>query len=242
MSAPEQQTAFVAGSTGYTGREVVRALRERGIATVAHIRPASSRLSVWKPHFEELGATVDQTAWDAAALEERFTSLRPTLVFALLGITRASAKKEERGGAQRPSYDSVDYGMTAMLISAASAIAPRPRFVYLSSTGLPKAEPSKGSYMHARWRVERELAASDLPYVAARPSFITGSDRDENRPGERIGASVADSALAMAGIFGMRKLRDRYSSTTNVALAEALVRIGLDASLSRCVVESEKLR
>ena len=34
---------FVVGATGYTGREVVRLLREKRIPTVAHVRPDSPR-------------------------------------------------------------------------------------------------------------------------------------------------------------------------------------------------------
>ena len=37
-------TAFVAGSTGYTGRALVQALRRQDIATVAHVRPGSRAL------------------------------------------------------------------------------------------------------------------------------------------------------------------------------------------------------
>ena len=36
------EIAFVAGATGYTGREVVRLLAERGVRTLAHVRPDSS--------------------------------------------------------------------------------------------------------------------------------------------------------------------------------------------------------
>ena len=40
--------AFVAGATGFTGREVVRLLVERGVPAVAHVRPDSPRLEEWK--------------------------------------------------------------------------------------------------------------------------------------------------------------------------------------------------
>lgn len=234
--------AFVAGATGYTGREVVRALCESGASTIAHVRPGSRERDVWQQRFEALGATVDATPWERDAMVASFRRLEPTLVFALLGTTKKRAKQEGGAAGHRPSYDTVDYGLTAMLVEAATELTPHPRFVYLSSAGLPKAEPRAGSYMHARWRVEKDLAASPLPYVAARPSIITGDDRDEDRPAERIGASIADGALSLAGVLGMKRLRDRYRSTSNVALADALVRLGLDASRSRCVVESEHLR
>ena len=53
------QRAFVAGATGFTGREVVATLRERGIATVAHVRAESSRRAEWTARFEAQGAEVD---------------------------------------------------------------------------------------------------------------------------------------------------------------------------------------
>lgn len=228
--------AFVAGATGYTGREVVRALRDRGVRTVAHVRPGSRDRDAWRERFESLGAEVDLTAWEEASMVATFERLRPTLVFALLGTTRARAK------ADAASYDTVDHGLTAMLMTASATLEPPPRFIYLSSAGAPKKEPAAKSYMHARWQVEKELNESQLPFVIARPSIITGTDRDDDRPGERIGAAVANGALGALGLFGMKRLRDRYQSTTNVTLAEALVRLALDESRARAVVESEELR
>ncbi len=241
-SAEAETVAFVAGATGYTGREVVRALCRRDVTTVAHVRPDSARRDAWQTTFEDLGAKIDLTPWQPQALVSTFERLRPTLVFALLGTTNARAKRESRGGAAQPSYASVDYGLTAMLMAASGHVTPRPRFIYLSAAGLPNKEPGAKGYMHARWRVEHELARGDLPYVAARPSFITGTDRDDNRTGERVGAAVADSALALAGLVGLKRVRERYRSTTNVALADALVRLALDATRARCAVESEDLR
>lgn len=228
--------AFVAGATGFTGREVVRALAERGVRTIAHVRPSSRERDAWRARFEGLGAEVDLTEWDETSMKATFARLRPTLVFALLGTTRARAKVDGAG------YDAVDYGLTAMLLRASAALEPPPRFVYLSSAGVPSREPARAGYMHARWQIERELNESALPFVIARPSFITGADRDDDRPGERIGAAVADGALGALGLLGMRRLRDRYRSTTNVTLARALVRLALDGSRARVVVESEALR
>ena len=46
--------AFVAGATGYTGREVVRLLAERGIETYAHIRPDSKSRARFEQQFTAL--------------------------------------------------------------------------------------------------------------------------------------------------------------------------------------------
>ena len=233
--------AFVAGATGYTGREVVRLAVEAGIEVVAHVRPNSSRLEEWRKRFEAMGATVDSSAWSDEAMGAALLAQKPSMVFALLGTTRARAKEENAAGGSS-NYDTIDYGLTAMLMKAAAALEDKPRFVYLSSAGVPEREPAAGSYMHARWRVERELQAGEMPYTIARPSFITGPDRDDARLGERWGAAVADGALSVVGALGGRKWRDRYSSTTNGILAGALVRLAQSDAAANRIVESEGLR
>ncbi len=60
--------AFVAGATGYTGRELVRVLAESGRKVVAHVRPDSSRLDEWRERFAALGATLDTTPWERTQL------------------------------------------------------------------------------------------------------------------------------------------------------------------------------
>ncbi len=233
--------AFVGGATGYTGREVVRLLRSRKIDTVAHVRPDSGRLDQWRERFERLGVRVDTTPWEPDAIASTLADLQPDLVFGLLGTTSARASREAREGVAREqnSYDTVDYGMTMMLVRGLEKLPAPRRFVYLSAMGV---KPNGNAYYQARWRVETELQQTGLEWVIARPSWITGSDRDESRPGERIGASLTDAALGLAGILGARTLRDRYRSTTNTALAAALVHHGLEPSSNGKILSSEELR
>lgn len=230
--------AFVAGATGFTGRAVVEQLVARGVRTVAHVRPDSSQREQWSTRWRTLGAEVDATPWETAALTETLARLHPTMVFALLGTTRARARTEGRGAVE--AYEAIDYGLTMMLRDAAEACGHRPRFVYLSSAGL--SEGTKNPYMRVRVRVERALREGALPYTIARPSFITGPDRDEPRLGERIGAGVADGVLGFAGLLGARKLRDRYRSISNVELAAGLVRVAMDPACDGRVVDAEALR
>ena len=89
MAAPR---VFVAGATGYTGREVVRRCAELGAETVAHVRPDSARIHEWERRFGALGARVDATPWELQAMCATLVRLRPTHVFALLGTTRARAR------------------------------------------------------------------------------------------------------------------------------------------------------
>jgi uncharacterized protein YbjT (DUF2867 family) len=233
--------AFVAGATGLTGRSVVEHLRERGVETVAHVRPDSSRLEAWRERFEALGAEVDTTPWDEAAMTETLRERAPTHVFALLGTTRARAKQASKQGrdAAAESYEAVDYGLTALLRRAAEAAGHRPRFVYLSAMGV--SESTRNPYMVARVRIEAELREGALPYTIVRPSFILG-DRDAPRPGESVGAAVVDGALGVLGVLGARRFRDRYRSITGDELAAALVRLALDPDAANRVVEADELR
>ncbi len=233
--------AYVAGATGYTGREVVRLLRSRKIDTIAHVRPDSGRLEQWRERFERLGVRVDTTPWEEGAMAATLAALQPDLVFGLLGTTQSRARREAKAGVSREqnSYEQVDYGMTMMLVRGLDALPGSRRFVYLSAAGVG---PKGNAYVAARYRVETELHQTGLEWVIARPSWITGPDRDEVRPAERIGASLTDAALGLAGLLGARTLRDRYRSTTNTALAAALVHHGLERSSDHRILESEDLR
>lgn len=232
-------TAFVAGATGYTGREVVRVLAERGVRTLAHVRPDSERLAGWAERFTTLGAEIDTTPWVRNAMAARLTELSPTHVFALLGTTRKRAGAAAVRGRDE-TYEAVDYGLSKLLIDALADASLRPRFVYLSAAGV--GPRGRGAYLQTRWRVEEALRASGLPYNIARPSFITGADRDDNRPGERVGAALVDGFLTLASALGGRRLAARYHSTTNTALATSLVTYALDPTAENTVLESEALR
>ncbi len=208
---------------------------------MAHVRPDSPRLSHWQQHFTALGAAVDPSPWQPGAIEQALRRHRPHIVFALLGTTRERARRDARAGTDS-SYQAIDYGLSSMLLHAAAALAPQPRFVYLSSAGVGEGEPRGGSYLHARWRVERELRASDMPYTIVRPSIITGPGRDEQRLLEQMGATLLNATLTVAGKLGARKLADRYRSTDNLELARAMVRLAFDPCAAGGIFHSESLR
>lgn len=227
--------AFVAGATGYTGREVVRELRERGIDTVAHIRPDSPILVEWRKRFEELGAVVDTTPWNQALIRDCVALHAPSHIFALLGTTRARAKAAAESGGDA-SYDAVDYGMTSLLLKATSS----GKFIYLSSLGVQPH--TRNPYFAARARIETELKHSGLSYVIARPAFVTGSDREEFRFGERTGAVITNSLLNVARLIGLGVLHERFASLTGKELGRALVNAALDGGCVNVTLEAAQLR
>src|SRR5688572_24577755 len=113
--------AFVAGATGYTGREIVRALRAQGARAIAHVRADSPRLEEWRTRFAELNVEVDITPWTAPAMTSTLERLRPGVIFAALGTTKKRASQAAALGAdaEQESYEAVDYGLTSILLRAA---------------------------------------------------------------------------------------------------------------------------
>lgn len=233
-------TAFVAGATGFTGREVVRVLRERKADTVAHVRPDSSKLEVWRERFEAQGARVDTTAWKTEALGDAFQRLAPEVVFCLVGTTGRRAKAARRSGGPPSDFETVDFGLTAMLVDAMKRARPSARFVLLSTVGVSPRSPS--SYLRLRWRSEEYVKNSGLPYLIVRPGFIVGPGRDDPRRLEYATGAVLNAVAKVAGGLGLKRWGARYRSITNVDLAEALVRHALDAAGGDRVIEGRALR
>ncbi len=225
--------AFVAGATGLTGRSVVEVAVQRGLETVAHVRPDSSRLAEWTTRFESLGARVATHPWTPDGMQRAMAQHRPTHVFCLLGTT---AKRARAGDGD---YRAVDFGLTVMLIDAVKAAGlESTRVIYLSSLG---ADKPRGAYLQARADVEAHLRASGLPHTIARPSFIVG-DRDRARVGETVGAAVADAPLKLIGWLGGRRTADRLRSIDGPTLAAGLVRAALDPQAEGAVLDSADLR
>ena len=228
-------TAFVLGATGFVGREVVRQLCVRGTKTYAHVRPDSKQLGEWRDKLGALGAEVDTTAWDVAAMAARWREVKPAHVYICIGTTRNKAKSDAIEG---NIYEKVDYGLTKIAVDAARASEVSPRLVYLSSVG---ADPTaRSGYLQWRGKAEDAVKTSGLPWVMARPSIITG-ERDESRVGEKTAGVIGDGLLAVVGVFGGKKLRDRYRSTSPDVLASALIRIAEAPEHDR-VVDGAELR
>ena len=231
---------FIAGATGYTGQHLVREAAQHGMHTVAHIRPDSSQRERCTKEFESHGALIDTSPWEEEALVEAFQVHQPTHIFALLGTTKKRGRHAKSQGLETEDYETIDYGLSAMLLRATQRAAPEARFIYLSSRGV--SPTSRLPYLAVRARLEAELRDSGLHYLIARPGFITGSDRGEFRMGERTAAVLSDGILGMARILGARRLHANHASLSGETLAKGLAAAGLDTGLMNQEVDTALLR
>lgn len=203
---------FIAGATGYTGAHAVALAAARGLPVVAHVRPGREA-----PPMPE-GVVVDRTDWDPSAMAATLRRLRPRAVLALLGTTRA---RDRRSGDDLKGYEAIDYGLTHLLLDACRGLEPAPRFVYLSCAGARADAPN--AYLAVRGRIEDELRRSGLPWASARPTFVSGPDRPESRPAERVATVLSDGLLGGLAAVGVRGPQRRWGSMSGAQLAAALL-------------------
>ncbi len=222
----KSKKSLVLGASGYTGSALVKHLSVQGFDVIAHIRPNSRSLEKKIQEFGDLdsGIKIDTTAWELGAFQDTLAKMQPDLIFATLGTTR-----KRKGGADDPekeTYHEVDYKLTVLAIRACVEVSPLTKFVYLSAVGVNSKSVSK--YMQARFQVEEYLALSDLEYTVARPSFVSGSDREESRPAERIATVLGDSFLTALSVIGFVGLKKKYQSMTGDELARAMICLAKD--------------
>jgi uncharacterized protein YbjT (DUF2867 family) len=215
-------TALVFGATGYVGNHLVRVVRTAGGDVVAHIRPGSASGDVLAREFIAHGARVERTPWEADAIRALLTRVQPSVIYLLLGTTQARAKAAA-GRGEDASQQAVDLGLTMLVIESAAVACPTAGLVYLSAMG---ASPAGNEYLKVRAAVEARLAAGANPYTVIRPSFITGPDRGEARPGERWGAFGTDLLAGFLRAVGGRSFAASYRSITGEPLAQILWRVG----------------
>jgi uncharacterized protein YbjT (DUF2867 family) len=231
--------AFVAGATGYAGRALVGRLAAAAEPVVAHVRPDSRVGPDVLEAFTRAGARVDRTPWEPEAMRRALAEVAPSRIFVLLGTTRRRTAAARRRG-ERAGYAEVDRDLPLLLVDAAIRAGVTPTLAYLSALG---ADPdSRNAYLRARGAVERAIAAAPMPWVILRPSFVTGPDRREPRPAERLAAKAVDGVLGALGALGWKAPASRYGSLDAEAVARALDTLSRDPSARGRIIEGSALR
>ena len=206
--------SWVAGATGYTGRNLVAHLRGLDLPTWAHVRPDSSSRREATDAFMAQGAKVSHVPWEVAQMAEAIARAKPAYVFSLIGTTKARMRQE-----QGSSYDTVDLGLTTCLLEAIAMAGLSPVFVLLSSQGTSPSAP--GAYMKARWQMERAVEGSGLEHMIVRSGLIHGG-RQEPRLGETVAAWAAGAGAGLASLVGASRLARQVKPIDGRTLAAGL--------------------
>ena len=229
---------WVSGATGYTGKALVRLLSEMGVHVVGHIRPNSPSLDASCALFESQGVIARVVPWEKEALVEAMKSDSITHVFSLLGTTAKKGRQAKSRG-EVVNYQTIDLGLTRMLLESSMELTSCQRFIYLSAIGV--SESSRSPYMRARWEAEEAVRSSTIAYTIAQPSLITGSDREESRPMEHLASWLSKGVLGAARILGGRSFHDRYQTLDASMLARGLIHGGLHPSGENQTLQTDEL-
>lgn len=157
-----RQRVLVAGSTGYLGKFVTQAFKERGYWVRALTR-SDERLARPGPFAAPgIGAgDVDDVFVGELTRPETLDGLMEgiDIVFSSVGITRQR---------DRLSFEQVDYQCNHTLIELCAGTGVR-KFVYVSMQGADRPEIANLAITKAHEKVVAELAASGLEYGVVRP-------------------------------------------------------------------------
>jgi len=235
---------LVVGATGYTGRAVVKELRRRNISTVAHIRPASPAKDKNVSYCTELGAIVDHTPWQKEGLVAMLERHQPTHIFSLLGTTKSKARAASKRG-ETATYEAIDRDLSILLLKAMEIVQkniPEDGFHYLFLSSMGVTEGSRNRYLRARADVEAYIQKTKFRWLIVRPSFISGVDREESRPMERIGSVLGDALLSAISVMGMKKPYQQYGTLSADELACGIIECSLDENAHHQILETQDIR
>lgn len=210
-----ERRIFVAGSTGATGRTVMRLAAARGADVIGHQRRKAERPA------DPRARVVDLADKDALVEELRGC----TTVLQLIGTMR---KRFAAGD----TYETSDIGTTRQIADAAAA-AGIDHFVLLSSVG---AGRPMGAYLAAKARAEALVVESGVPYTIFRPSTFVGE-------GHRAPPGFA-LVTRVLGLSRLRPIpiEDLGRALLHAALERAPLGTVLEGEALWAVVEAAKSR
>ncbi|MFO1414094.1 MAG: NAD(P)H-binding protein [Burkholderiales bacterium] len=209
-----QRRAFVAGSTGLVGRELVQRLLDDP-DTIEVVAVTRRPLAIPHPKLTEALVDFEHLQDIAAPPVDDY--------YCCLGTTMRQAGSED-------AFREADliYPVTLAHIALAAGAT---RCFVVSAMGANPA--SRVFYNRIKGELEAELAR--LPFqtvVALRPSLLAG-DRDEFRAGERVALAVMRPLRALVPA--------RYRAIPAATVARALVAASRSPAAGRFVIESDAI-
>jgi uncharacterized protein YbjT (DUF2867 family) len=192
---------LVTGANGFVGRNLVRRLRQDGIAVRALVRNAAKAARL-----RDLGAElVEGDISDPASLEAAMEGCEK--VVHLVGIIQ-----EGRGF----TFRSVHVEGTGNVLAAAKKAGVRQFFL---QSALGTREDARSEYHRTKWEAEELVRASGLPYTILRPSLIYG-------PGDQFTLRLAD-AIRLSPVLpvigsGRSKIQPIFIDDVTACIARAV--------------------
>ncbi len=151
----------VAGGSGFVGGAIAQELRGRGddVIVLSH-----------RPESAAAGLPDEVQVRDADVADERSLEAALDGVDALV-ISLAFPNYPMESPRFGHTFEAVDAGGTERLVAAAIGAGVR-RLVYMSGAGA--APGSRRSWFRAKWRAERAVRNSGIPYTIIRPTWAYG--------------------------------------------------------------------
>ena len=147
---------LVTGSTGFVGREVVKALCSRGLEVRCLVHtPGSESVFEGRPVDVHYGSVGDPAALSAAFYD---VDVVVHLVARIRERDSATFQDVNRKGTENVVAAAVDDGVK--------------HFIYMSAIGA--AENHRYRYLYSKWLAEQAVIRSGLPYTILRPSIQFG--------------------------------------------------------------------
>lgn len=213
MSRRRRLTALLAGATGLVGSECLQCLL--GQDTYSRV------LVVTRRELDEQAANskLRPIVTEFDQLESLSEELVADHVFCALGTTMRKAGSREQ-------FRMVDLEYPLRLAQIARAGGAR-HFSLVSAMGASRSSPF--FYSRVKGELEQSLRDLDWPSLAIfRPSVIAG-DRQESRPGERVGERLLRMAPA------------RWRPVEASDIAAAMVRVALEEPPGLTIIESSDI-
>lgn len=146
---------FITGGTGFVGGNLLRALGDRPVRVL--VRDAARSAALKKPNVELVEGDITKPGTLTGALDGC------DVVINLVAIIKESS------GA---TFDGIIRQGTENVVAEAKRAKPG-RFVQMSAMGAQ--DNPAFPYLNAKWRAEKAVEASGIPYTIFRPSVIFGT-------------------------------------------------------------------
>jgi len=155
---------LITGSTGFVGKYIVDQAFQKGydIHLIVRNRQKAKNIFGQRVKFYEINDLTKKNQ-----LREILEKVKPEYVIHLVGIIKEAKNKGI-------TFERVHFEYSRSLYEVLKDFSPK-KVIHMSALGVDENAPSK--YHITKFKAEKELIKSGIPYVILRPSFILGPEQ-----------------------------------------------------------------